>query len=157
MASVARSDNSNILTGANTEPVRRAKNSVITKGVDKEERDRVRFLLSSGRKILGLKPIEKKHVEQMARRLEKVDGEKPQEKEERAKKGAVMMFLKWEMKMKQEDVDQIKIVKIFPPAREDWNILYVELATWQQAQFLLSFTSNMKRGTTGEDRLEVVR
>jgi hypothetical protein len=47
-------------------------------------------------------------------------------------------------------------VKIFSPAREDWNTLYVELATWEMAEFTRSFTTFMRRGTTGEDRVELI-
>ena len=35
--------------------------------------------------------------------------------------------------------------------------LYVELATWEMAEFTRSFTTAMRRGTTGEDRVEVVK
>ena len=79
------------------------------------------------------------------------------EKEERAKKGALMMFLKHEMSMKKEDIEQLNIFKIFPPAKDEWNTLYVELATWEMAEFTRSFTTFMRCGTTGEDRVEVVK
>ena len=48
-------------------------------------------------------------------------------------------------------------MKIFAPAKEEWSTLYVELATWEQARFLLSFTTFLRRGTTGEDRLEAIK
>ena len=123
---------------------------------DREEKERICSLLSSAKRVVGLKPIDKRHVEQFKRRLEEVEGETEVEKEERAKRGAVMLFLKHEMKMKEEDIEELEIVKIFPPAREDWNVLYVELATWEMAQLTRSFTTFMRRGTTGEDRVELI-
>jgi hypothetical protein len=87
-----------------------------------------------------------------------LEGETEEEKEKRSKKEAVMFFLKAKMKMKEDDLKKLDIVKIFAPAREEWNTLYVELASWQlaswqQASFLLSFTTFLRRGTTGKDHL----
>ena len=67
------------------------------------------------------------------------------------------MFLKHEMRMKDEDVDELDIVKIFSPAKDEWNILYMELATWEMAKFTMSFTAFMRRNSTGEDRVEVIK
>ena len=66
---------------------------------DQLEKERIRGLLSDASRILGLKPIEKKHVEHTKRRLTEVEGETDEEKENRAKEGTLMMFLKWELKM----------------------------------------------------------
>ena len=83
-------------------------------------------------------------MEHVKRRLEEVEGETEVEKAERAKKGAVMMFLKHELCMKKEDIEELGIVKIFSPARDKWNTLYVELATWEMAEFTRSFTTFMR-------------
>ena len=68
-------------------------------------------------------------MEQVERRLEDVGGETKMDKEERAKKGAVMMFLEHQMRMKKTYIEELYIVKMFSPAKEDWNTLYVEPAT----------------------------
>ena len=85
-----------------------------------------------------------------------MEGETEEEKKERAKMGAVMQFFKDEMRMKAEDIAALGIVKIFPPAKDDWNTLYVELATWEMARFARTFTTYMRRGTVGEDQVQVV-
>ena len=51
------------------------------------------------------------------------------DKEERAKEGAVMMFLEHQMRMKKTYIEELYIVKMFSPAKEEWNTLYVEPAT----------------------------
>ena len=117
----------------------------------------MRSLLAYAKKVVGLKPIGKVHVGYSKRGLGELEGETEEEKEDRAKEDAVKMYLQHEMKMKKVDIEQLVIVKMFFPAKEDSNTLYVELATSEQAQFLMSFTSNMKRGTSGEDRLEVIK
>ena len=84
-------------------------------------------LLRNARRVLGFKPIDKVHVEQCMRRVEQ-DDEKVSKEDawEKAKEKAVSEFLKYEMKMKEEDIEQLKTVMIYPPAKEDWNVLYVE-------------------------------
>ena len=152
-----------ILTGGNSAPLggRRGGTAELGGGggasVDQVEKERVRGMLAHAGKVIGLKPIDKRHVEQVNRRLEEVEGETEVERQERAKLGAVRMFLRDEMRMKNDDMDELRIVKIFPPAKDDWNVLYVELATTEMAQFAMGFTSFMRRGTTGEDRVEVVK
>ena len=123
----------------------------------KEERERIGDLLAGARRGIGLKPIDKRHVEKVMKRLDEVEGETSEEKEERARLQAVTDFFKYEMRMKSEDMEELAIVKIFPPAKEEWNTLYVELRTWEMARFALSFTTYMRRGTVGEDRVEVVK
>ena len=141
-----------VLTSANTLPTG---GSCMLE--DQLEKERIRGLLYDASRILGLKPIDKKRVEHFKRRLTEVEGETEEEKENRAKEGTVMMFLKLELKMKEEDINEIEIKKIFAPAKKDWNTLYIELATLEQAKFLLSFTTFLRRNTRGEDRLEVVK
>ena len=140
-----------ILTGANTVPI---SNGFL---LEDQEKERIRDLMCAARRVVGLKPIDKKHVEHTKRRLDEVEGETEEDKEKRAKEDTVMMFMKCELKMKEKDIKELEIKKIFAPAKEDWKTLYVELATWEQAKFLLSFTTFLRRNTTGEDRLEVVK
>ena len=65
--------------------------------------------------------------------------------------------MKDEMRMKKEDIEKLTIKKIFPPAKDDWDVLYVELASMEMAQFATAFTAYMRRGTVGQDRVEVVK
>ena len=142
-----------VVTGANAVPI--GAGGIVSE--DQEEKQRIRTLLGEAKRVVGLKPMDKLHVEHTKKRLAAIEGETEDEKEMRAKKGAVIFFLKAEMKMKEDDIAKLDIVKIFAPAREEWNTLYVELGTWEQARFLLSFTSYLRRGTAGEDRLEVIK
>ena len=172
-ANVTRRSGGGALTGANTVPIGGGRTQgeeeqvEVEKGeVEQEEvqqrekerveRERIRGLLADARRVVGLKPIDKKHVEHTKRRLKEIEGETEEDKERRAKEGTVMLFLKCELKMKEEDIGKLEIKKIFAPAKVEWNTLYVELGSWEQAKFLLSFTTFLRRNTTGEDRLEVV-
>ena len=37
----------------------------------------------------------------------------------------VKSYLKCEMKIKPWQIERLNIVRIFPPAKEEWNVLYV--------------------------------
>ena len=39
----------------------------------------------------------------------------------------VKSYCKCEMKMLPSDIEKLDFVRVFPPAREDWKVLYVEL------------------------------
>ena len=55
----------------------------------------------------------------------------------------VKSYLKCEMKVKPSDIEKLSIVRIFPPAREDWNTLYVEFENQYQVDNLLSYTKGI--------------
>ena len=115
------------------------------RGMDDKDA-KVRKIIREAKKIVGMKPIDKAHVEQTMRRND--DTDKDMDKDERWKKAmdeTVKAFLKYEMKMKQEDIEELKINKIYPPAKDEWNILYVELETIEMVNFLMSFTQYMRR------------
>ena len=139
-----------VFTGANSMPLGGGDME------EQEEKKRIREMFGHARKVIGLKPIDRKHVEKVNERLEEVESESEKERQERAKLQAVEDFLKYEMRMKPEDIEKLTIKKIFPPAKDEWNVLYVELETMEMAQFATSFTTYMRRGTVGQDRVEVV-
>ena len=98
-------------------------------------------LLRNARRVLGFKPIDKVHVEQCMRRVEQDEENLSKEEAwERAKEKAVSEFLKYEMKMKEDDIEQLKMVMIYPPAKEEWNVLYVEY------EHVMSFAQFMRKG-----------
>ena len=65
---------------------------------------------------------------------------------EKAKKNAVDNYLKYEMKMKEEDDKQLEVVTIYPPAKEEWNVLYVEFKNVAMVNFVMSFAQFMQKG-----------
>ena len=57
---------------------------------------------------------------------------------------AVREYTKHEMKVPSAVFETLKIKHIFPPAREPWNILYIEFASESSVHTLYSFTRNMQ-------------
>ena len=111
---------------------------------DKEAK--VKKIIREAKKIVGMKPIDKVHVQHTMRRNEEDDKDKDNEERwEKAMTETVESFLKYEMKMTQDDMSQLKIVKIFPPAKDNWDILYVEFESKEMVNFLMSFTKFMRR------------
>ena len=93
-----------------------------------DKQEQVKKLFKNAANVVGLKPIDKVHVEHIKRRLTETMKDKSEdERWKAALESAVEMFLDKEMRIRGEDMTKLKIIEIFTPAREDWNVLYVEL------------------------------
>ena len=57
---------------------------------------------------------------------------------------AVKEFTKHEMKVPSEVFDAMKIEKIFPPAKESWNTLYIQFAAESSVKTLYRYTRDMQ-------------
>jgi hypothetical protein len=55
----------------------------------------------------------------------------------------IKSYLKCEMKVRPFDIDKLDIVRIFHPAKENWNVLYVEFGNEYQVDKLFSYTRGM--------------
>ena len=55
----------------------------------------------------------------------------------------IKSFLKCEMKMRQSDIEKLEMIRIFPPAKQDWDVLYVELGSDSQVDMVMSHTRFM--------------
>ena len=111
-----------------------------------DKNEKVKKIIREAKRIVGMKPIDKAHVLHTMRRNEELDKDMDEDKRwEEAMDETVKSFLKYEMKMKKEDIEELKIVKIFPPAKPEWNILYVELESKEMVNFMMGFTQYMRR------------
>ena len=57
----------------------------------------------------------------------------------------VKSYLKCEMKMLPSLIEKLNIIRIFPPSRPDWNVLYVEFESDYEVDTIFSFTKNMDK------------
>ena len=48
--------------------------------------------------------------------------------------------------MKDDDIKQLEVVMIYPLAKEEWNVLYVEYKNVDMVNFIMSFAQFMKKG-----------
>ena len=55
----------------------------------------------------------------------------------------VKSYLKCEMKVRVRDIEKLDIVRIFPPAKEDWNTLYVEFGSEYEVNLIFKHTRVM--------------
>ena len=93
-------------------------------------------MCASARKIVGFTPIEPRMLDLQiqsygARNLEE------------AKEMEIRSYLKCEMKMKPSDISKLNLVKIFPPAKENWNVLYVEFGSDTEVDMVVAHTRHM--------------
>ena len=83
------------------------------------EQTKIRDICSKARKIVGFTPIEPRMLEIQKNSYGAKDNEEAMLME-------IKSYWKCEMKVKPSDIEKMKIVRIFPPAKEDWDTLYVE-------------------------------
>ena len=88
------------------------------------------------RRIIGFTPIEPRMIEIQKSAYGAKDTEEAMLME-------IKSYLKCEMKVKPSDIDKLDIVKIFPPAREEWNTLYVEFGSESEVDNLFKYTRVM--------------
>ena len=120
------------------------------------DRDDIKVIIRKAAKIIGLKPIDKLHVEHIKRRLSyTMENKNEDELWKAALEKAVEMFLDKEMRIRGDDLAKINVVKIFPPARDEWNVLYVELDSKREVDFIYTFTQYMRRDVKGDGKPEV--
>ena len=62
---------------------------------------------------------------------------------EEAKLMEVKSYLKCEMKMLPSVIEKLNFVRIFPPTREDWNVLYVEFGSDHDVDTVFNHTRAM--------------
>ena len=98
------------------------------------ESDRkVKELCALGRRVVVFLPIEPRMLELQIQSF----GAKDQEE---AMLMEIKSYLKCEMKVKPSDINNLDIVKIFPPAKDNWNVLYVEFGSEYQVDRLMAYT-----------------
>ena len=93
-------------------------------------------ICSRARKIIGFTPIKPRMIKLQKTAFGARDTEEAMLME-------IKSYLKCEMKVKPSDIDKVDIVKIFPPAKEDWNTLYVEFGSESEVDKLFRYTRVM--------------
>ena len=95
-------------------------------------------LCSKARRVIGFSPIEPRMLNIQ------IDSYGAKDIEE-AKWMEVRSFLKCEMKMLPSAIDKLNIIRIFPPAKQEWNVLYVEFGSDHEVDTIFSYTKNMAK------------
>ena len=95
-------------------------------------------LCSSARKVLGFSPIEPRMLDLQIHSFGAKDTEE-------AKMMEVKNYLKCELRMRPSEIEKLTFVRIFPPAKADWKVLYVEFASDSQVDKVISHTRNMDK------------
>jgi hypothetical protein len=96
-------------------------------------RDRVKQIYSDARRVIGLAPIEPRMQSYGAKDIQE------------AMHMEVKNYLKCVMKVKPSVIEQLDIVKVFHPAKDDWNTLYLELGHELEVDLLYTHTKNITK------------
>ena len=103
-----------------------------------DQTDRVKQICSNARKVIGLSPIEPRMLEIQMQSYGAKDIQEAMLME-------VKNYLKCEMKVRPSVVEELEIVKVFHPAKDDWNTLYVELGHELEVDLLYTYTKNITK------------
>ena len=95
----------------------------------------VRDIIEKAERTVGFQPLTKEDVDEMCRTHNTMDTEL-------AMKLLVVEYLKMEMKNSTTDITNI--VRVFPPAKPNWNTLYAEFDTRLTTRTVFSFTRFMR-------------
>ena len=108
----------------------------MTEGSTEDYIRRTEEMCAAGRKVVGFTPIEPRMLDLQiqsygARNMEE------------AMLMEVKSYLKCEMKVQPSEIEKLDIVRIFHPAKENWNVLYVEFGNEYQVDKIFSYTRGM--------------
>ena len=95
-------------------------------------------LCESARKIVGFSPIDQRMLGIQMQSYGAKDSNEAMLLE-------VKSFLKCEMKILPSEIEKLSIMRIFPPAKENWNVLYVEFESEKDVDFIFNHTSAMMK------------
>ena len=109
----------------------------LSRVVSAEERQ-IRTLASEARKILGLHRINMEDVERAGRLTGALD-------EDDAYIAAVKEFFRLEMKIGESVYDTLNIKQIFPPAKDNWDTLYVRFESEASVNTIYTYAKNLKK------------
>ena len=103
-------------------------------GIDYNKR--VKGICGKSRRILGFTPIEPRMLEIQMQSYGAKNIEEAMLME-------VKSYWKCEMKVRPSDIEKIDIVRIFHPAKENWNTLYVEFGSEYEVDKMFGYTKVM--------------
>ena len=95
-------------------------------------------LCAKARKVIGFSPIEPRMLDIQMNSYGAKDLEE-------AKMMEVKSYLKCELKVPPSSIERLNIVRIFPPTKSDWNVLYVEFGSDHEVDTIFSYTKNMAK------------
>ena len=90
-------------------------------------------LCAAARKVVGFSPIEPRMLDIQIQSY----GAKNMEE---AKLMEIKSYLKCEMKILPSVIEQLTFFRIFPPAKDDWRVLYVEFGSDKEVDLVFSHT-----------------
>ena len=97
---------------------------------------RIKEICSKARRIVGFTPIEPRMLDIQMNSYGARDIEEAMLQE-------IKSYWKCEMKVKPSDIEKINIVRIFPPAKDDWDTLYIEFENEIEVDKMFRYTRVM--------------
>ena len=137
-----------VLTGANAIPLGRTTledcENDYQKTEDADNDDRIKEVLGKARRTLGFGPIKS---EDIARQYKESSMFGRARNENDAKMMSVMELMLCDMKISKAEQQNMEIVRVFAPQRDNADMLYCEFRSMSSVFTVFKHTRNMRRGT----------
>ena len=98
----------------------------------------VKKLFRQSNLTLGLSPISEEFMLTEVKKRVEETGEDRELVKAKVMKENVKEFLVMEMKVKEEHIEKLDIVRIFAPQKANWNTVYMELESQEQIDWVMS-------------------
>ena len=124
-----------------------------------DKQEKTRSIFATAKRVVGLRPITKEDVKECKEKMDESgenEGKSEGRKEDDARVEAIEQFLVKEMKMTRDDIKTMGVERIFAPAKDDWDTLYVKLDSEAEVSYLMAFKQYMRRGVEGVEKAEVI-
>ena len=122
--------------------------------------DEIREIFEKSSKIIGLKPISKQMIQNTIELINNKNEETKKmsnnDKYNIAVKTLIQKFFIRDLKMSQEDRNNINIIKVFPSPKDESNIMYLECNTQEDVAKITQLACNLPQGDNSEDRPQIV-
>ena len=122
-----------------------------------KDKGEVKKLFKRSNLTLGLSPISEEYMLSEVNKLVEETGEDRELVKAKVMKECVKEFLVMEMKVKEEHVEKLDIVRIFAPQKSKWNIVYMELESQDQIDWVMSHAKWIPEVEKGKVQTKVVK
>ena len=115
-------------------------NKVVMVNIGQQEKNSLikrQKLCSKSRKVIGFSPIEPRMLDIQMNSYGAKDIQEAMLLE-------VKSYLKCELKILPSIIDSLDFLRVFPPAKQHWNVLYVEFGNDEQIETIFSHTKVLR-------------
>lgn len=107
------------------------------------EKSDIKYIMNKAARTVSLFPVPWREVEEIRKELVEEAGVEGIDCSADALRKAAREYMEGELKMSSKDWESLDIEGIFAPQNQEWNTIYVEMRTQEQAEWILSHSVHL--------------